>query len=574
MKKSFWQSLLSTLIIAIFAYIALASFGVSQQKSLQPDGSWKVSKHLSGGNTANYHGRTDGWGRWDGPVSIEYEDDDYILTHTEEVTMKAGVRHGLSKKTYPGGVVKTDCYQHGEKVKSEECEQAEDKSTNDLSAYAIFSDQVPWFAFSLEAVGFNPDYVKAYLDTLELLLYANEFPEDEFGNYYNDVIDVLEETAYDSIIQQNSELSIYNGFDLILNNEFRLATLHSYVEGDGNTYQVVRSIHPNYLAKLNGLEVTDADFEGFCLKYDSIMSSYDPIAADDPFLVDSLDARMYRALDIISSGEEDAEAKSAIYKSANSSINFRTLQSLSRKYFSKFKKQNDIIPEEVAEIVLYTFLEKFVYGDLLQAAVIDAYAEKIGIVRLPTVVTNFVANTSTSSVTLNGNVIEDGGGEITSRGIAWGTVYNPSMDNLIITAGTGTGEFSVDLTGLSEGQTYYARAFAQNSTGTAFGNCLSIVADNTTEVDKNDLSPLAFQIYPNPARDHITLRFGAENAKGLIFTLYDVEGKVVLQEELTNLVQGKNIIRIDLTQIESGMYTSQIMGDEMTPAVQKLLIIR
>lgn len=574
MKKSFWQSLLSTLIIAIFAYIALASFGVSQQKSLQPDGSYKLSKHLSGGNTANYHGHIDGSGRWDGPVTIEYEDDNYILTHTEEVTMKAGLRHGLSKRTYPGGVVKNDCYQHGVKVESDQCEQAEDKSANDISANAIFTDKFPWFAFSLEAIGFNPDYVKAYLDTLELLLYANEFPEDEFGNYYNDVIDVLEETAYDSIIQQNYELSIYNGLDLILNHEFRLATLHSYVKGDGNTYQVVKSIHPNYLTKLNGLEVTDADFEGFCRKYDSIMSSYDPIAADDPFLVDSLDARMFRAIDIISSGEEDAAAKSAAYKSVISSINFRTLQSLSRQYFSKFKKQNDIIPEEVAEIVLFTFLEKFVYGDLLQIAVMQAYAENAGIVRLPTVVTDFVANTSSTSITLNGNVIEDGGGEITSRGIAWGTVYNPSMENQVITAGTGTGEFSADLTGLSEGQTYFARAFAQNSSGTAFGNCLSIVASDVTDIETKNLSPLEFKVYPNPARDHITLTLMAEDPKGMIFTLYDMDGKVVLQEALSDLSQGENIIRINLTELGNGMYTSQISGGDVKPAVQKLMIVR
>lgn len=574
MKKSFWQSILSTLAIVLFAYMALASFGVAQQKKLQADGSWKLSKHLSNGTVANYHGRVDGSGRWDGPVTVEYENDDFILTHIEEVPMKAGVRHGLSKKTYPNGSVETDCYQHGEVVKSDQCEQAEDKSANDLSAYAIFSDRVPWFAFTLDAIGFNSDYVKAYLDTLELLLYANEFPEDEFGDNYNDVMDVLEETPYDSIIQQNSELSIYNGLDLILNNEFRLATLHSYMKGDSNTYQVVKSIHPNFLIKLNGLEVTDADFEGFCIKYDSIMSGFDPIDADDPYLIDSLDARMYKAMDIISSGEEDAGAKSAAYKSVLSSINFRTIQGLSRKFFSKFKKQNDIIPEEVAEIVLFTFLEQFVYGDLLQIAVMDAYAEKIGRVQLPTVITNFVANTSSSSVSLNGNVIEDGGGEITSRGMAWGTVYNPSMDNQVITAGTGTGEFSVDLTGLSEGQTYYARAFAQNSSGTAYGNCISVVATDITDIETNDLSPLNFKVYPNPARDHITLTLMAEDPEGVIFTLYDMDGKVVLQKALTDMSQGENVIRIDLLELENGMYTSQISGNDIKPAAQKLLIVR
>lgn len=575
-KKSFWQSLLSTFIIALFAYIALASLGgISQQKYQLPDGRWEISKHYSDGNTETTTGNMDENGLWEGPVKVEYENDNYMLTHTEEVTMKAGQRHGTSTVTYPSGYVANYCYQHGERVNEKYCQQAENKSANDISANAIFTESYPWFAFKLEAFGFNPDYVKSYLDTVELLLYANEVPEDEFGDHYSDVLDVLEETPYDSLIQKNTEYTIVNGLDLILNHEFRLATLNSYMKGDSNTYKVMKAFHPNYLTELSVLEVSDAEFEEFCGVYDSIMSSYEPIPADDPNLMDSLDTRMFTTMDIISSGEEDAAAKSATFKGAISSINLRAIQNLSKRYFSEFKTQSlDNTPAEVAEIVLLTFLQKFVYGDLLQVAIQEAYAENTGIVRLATVTTNFEANTSGTSATLIGNVLEDGGGEITSRGIAWGTVYNPTLDNQVLNAGTGAGEFSVDLNGLSEGQTYFARAFAENSAGLAYGNCISMVAEDATGADAQFVSPFEFQVYPNPARDHLTLSFVAEDPEGIIFTLYDMDGKVAHQEELKNLVRGENIIQINLPEVSDGMYSSQIRGNEMEVAVQKLLIVR
>ncbi len=50
-KKSFRQSILSTIALAVFAYFAIASFGTAQQKRKLPDGRYEVSKHYSKGNT-------------------------------------------------------------------------------------------------------------------------------------------------------------------------------------------------------------------------------------------------------------------------------------------------------------------------------------------------------------------------------------------------------------------------------------------------------------------------------------------------------------------------------------------
>jgi len=532
-KKSFWQSVLSMIALAVFAYVAIASFGVASQKRQLPDGRYEVSKQYAKGNTETVTGNVDFNGRWDGPVTVEYQDNNYILTHTEEVNMEDGYRHGISKVTYPNGKVENICYRHGTRVDSENCEKKSAAiDSEDNTGYGIFSYKYPWFAFKLDALGFDDNYVKAYIDTLESILYSTEFGLEEFDDMYENVLDILEETPYDSIIQVNAELSIFNGLDLILSHEFRLATIHSYGKSDGNTYNVVKLIYPNYLLSLNELGVTDSDFEGFCSEYDLIMSSFNPVAPDDPFFVDSMDQRMFITLDsIYSSGEESAK-KSQSLKSAVLSNKDISMRDLEQEFLSRISSQSiNLTPSEISEIVLFTILEKFIFGDLINSAVKEAFTIKKGIVVLPTVITVFSGNTSSTSAVLDGNVIEDGGGEVTSRGMAWGTIYNPTTDNQVLLLGTGTGEFVANLTELTEGLTYYARAFAINSAGTAYGNVISFIAQNTTGINAGDLSTLDFSIYPNPASDKITITFKAEDSEGMVFTMFDVNGKVILQKE-------------------------------------------
>jgi len=99
----------------------------------------------------------------------------------------------------------------------------------------------------------------------------------------------------------------------------------------------------------------------------------------------------------------------------------------------------------------------FLQGDIIRRTVREAYNLRKGIVTLPVVTTEFTGNASATSVTLQGYVLEDGGTAVTSRGIAWASVYNPTTGDNTEESGTGTGDFEVDLTGLTEGSTYYAR---------------------------------------------------------------------------------------------------------------------
>ncbi|MGM9818236.1 MAG: hypothetical protein ACI30B_04550 [Paludibacteraceae bacterium] len=87
----------------------------------------------------------------------------------------------------------------------------------------------------------------------------------------------------------------------------------------------------------------------------------------------------------------------------------------------------------------------------------------------PTVSTTAATNISYTSVTVGGNVTSDGGAGVTERGVCYSTAQNPTTSSNKISSGRGTGSFSVSLTGLSDGITYYARAYAINSKGTSYG---------------------------------------------------------------------------------------------------------
>ena len=99
---------------------------------------------------------------------------------------------------------------------------------------------------------------------------------------------------------------------------------------------------------------------------------------------------------------------------------------------------------------------------------------------LATVVTNTVSNITTTSATCGGSVIDDGGANVTERGICWSTVQSPTVNDSRLTSGNGMGSFSATLTGLSSGTTYYVRAYAINSLGTVYGNEVTFTAETPT----------------------------------------------------------------------------------------------
>jgi hypothetical protein len=77
------------------------------------------------------------------------------------------------------------------------------------------------------------------------------------------------------------------------------------------------------------------------------------------------------------------------------------------------------------------------------------------------------------------------------------------------------------------------------------------IIDAITEITT---SPIA--IYPNPARDHISIIL-PENVLNAVFTLYDMQGKVLLQQNIGN----QDVVSVN--NLAAGIYIYSVRTDKV-----------
>lgn len=95
------------------------------------------------------------------------------------------------------------------------------------------------------------------------------------------------------------------------------------------------------------------------------------------------------------------------------------------------------------------------------------------------VITTQISNITENSANSGGEVLDNGGSTITSKGVCWSTIPNPTIANNTTNDGSGMGVFSSNISGLSPETTYYVRAYASNANGTAYGNELQFTTQNS-----------------------------------------------------------------------------------------------
>ena len=100
----------------------------------------------------------------------------------------------------------------------------------------------------------------------------------------------------------------------------------------------------------------------------------------------------------------------------------------------------------------------------------------------PILSTTEVSAVTSATASSGGTISDDGGGQITIRGICWATTPAPSISDYQTSNGAGKGSFTSDMTGLLPGTTYYIRAYAVNSAGTAYGNEITFTTDAVVPV--------------------------------------------------------------------------------------------
>ncbi|MBA0883407.1 rhamnogalacturonan lyase family protein [Flavobacterium undicola] len=151
--------------------------------------------------------------------------------------------------------------------------------------------------------------------------------------------------------------------------------------------------------------------------------------------------------------------------------------------------------------------------------------------------TNNITNISTTTAVAGGNITSDGGAAISQRGVVYSNSNSSptTADTKVVATTTGSGSFSVTLTGLTPATFYYVRAYAINSAGTSYGNTVRLsslpVADAVVTTPKqvefltrglvaiqktsssvflswrllgNDPSSIAFNVYRNGVKVNAT----------------------------------------------------------------------
>jgi len=89
----------------------------------------------------------------------------------------------------------------------------------------------------------------------------------------------------------------------------------------------------------------------------------------------------------------------------------------------------------------------------------------------PGVKTLHIINPQYTSAIGRGEVVHDGGSELTARGLVWSTHEYPDLEDHegLVTVEGGVGAFSSEMVGLVSETTYYVRAYATNDMGTSYG---------------------------------------------------------------------------------------------------------
>ncbi|MFZ0280201.1 MAG: M12 family metallopeptidase, partial [Bacteroidales bacterium] len=165
---------------------------------------------------------------------------------------------------------------------------------------------------------------------------------------------------------------------------------------------------------------------------------------------------------------------------------------------------------------------------------------------LPVVTTANISDITETTATAGGNVTDDGGAEVTARGLCWNTSENPTIANGKTSDGKGIGPFTSDLTSLTPDTRYYVKAYATNSIGTSYGKQVSF----TTGVILTDAGSAVPEAFP-----------------GIDGELMDfiIDGKTITIEKINN----KYVFQADILLTKDQLTSGSNKGAGFIPLMHK-----
>ena len=136
-----------------------------------------------------------------------------------------------------------------------------------------------------------------------------------------------------------------------------------------------------------------------------------------------------------------------------------------------------------------------------------------------------------TTATSGGDVTADGGSSVTAIGVCWNTGGSPTIANDKTTDGTGTGAFTSSITGLMASTTYYVRAYATNSCGTAYGAEISFTTTACTPTQ----TITSFVPTSGPVETIVTIT-GDGYTAGSTVDFYDGVSANIISQTATELI--------------------------------------
>lgn len=137
--------------------------------------------------------------------------------------------------------------------------------------------------------------------------------------------------------------------------------------------------------------------------------------------------------------------------------------------------------------------------------------------KLATLSTTTTSALTANSVTTGGNITSIGGSVVISRGVCWSTSSNPTIINSKTLDGSGTGSFISQITELAPETTYYIRAYATNSIGTAYGSQM-IISTALPSVTSSSISTITANTAVGGGNITLATNAGAIIARGVCWS--------------------------------------------------------
>ena len=97
--------------------------------------------------------------------------------------------------------------------------------------------------------------------------------------------------------------------------------------------------------------------------------------------------------------------------------------------------------------------------------------------------------------------------------------------------------------------------------------CKSNTRVNLTPATKS----IGLEIFPNPGKDEISVRFNTTSSSTARFIIYNLIGKEIYTKEFKNLDEGVIVTKISLQQIPEGVYIVKLLMDNGNSETKKLI---